>query len=208
MADHKDHATDETRTGEPVQHDHTVTETRGEVVGREREEHGGVKIGSAFFGWLAATGMAVLLSAIVAATGLLASEASGTDSPDEAAAALDLNLDELGVVGIVVALLIWFVAYYSGGYVAGRMARFDGIKQGVAVWGWGLVIAIAVAVVAAVAGTEYVGIDGFPNVTVDGTTTVVVSAVVVALVALVGAMLGGLAGMRFHRQVDRTGLGR
>jgi hypothetical protein len=208
MADHRDHPVDETRTSEPVQHDHTVTETRGEVVGREREEHGGVKIGSAFFGWLAATGMAVLLSAIVAATGLLASEASGTDSPDEAAAALDLNLDELGVVGIVVALLIWFVSYYSGGYVAGRMARFDGIKQGVAVWGWGLVIAIAVAVVAAVAGTEYVGIDGFPNVTVDGTTTVVVGAVVVALVALVGAMLGGLAGMRFHRQVDRTGLGR
>ncbi|QBR93011.1 hypothetical protein [Nocardioides euryhalodurans] len=208
MADHKDHTADETRTGEPVQHERTVTETRGEVVGREREEHGGVKIGSAFFGWLAATGMAVLLSAIVAATGLLASEASGTDSAGEAAAALDLDLDELGVVGIVVALLIWFVSYYSGGYVAGRMARFDGIKQGVAVWGWGLVIAIAVAVVAAVAGTEYVGIDGFPNVTVDGTTTVVVGAVVVALVALVGAMLGGLAGMRFHRQVDRTGLGR
>jgi uncharacterized membrane protein YfcA len=32
--------------------------------------------------------------------------------------------------------------------------------------------------------------------------------VVVALVSLVGAMLGGLAGMRFHRRVDRTGLGR
>jgi uncharacterized membrane protein YfcA len=29
----------------------------------------------------------------------------------------------------------------------------------------------------------------------------------VALIALVGAILGGLAGMRFHRKVDREGLG-
>ena len=210
MADHRDHPADETRTtADPVHRDETAyTEDRRDVVGREREEHGGVKVGSAFFGWLAATGMAVLLSAIVAATGLLAGEASNTDTAGEAAAALDLDLGELGIVGIIVALAIWFVSYYSGGYVAGRMARFDGIKQGLAVWGWGLVIAIVVAVVAAVAGTEYVGIDGFPDVTADGTTAVVVAAVVVAVVALVGAMLGGLAGMRFHRQVDRTGLGR
>ena len=68
-------------------------------------------------------------------------------------------------------------------------------------------VAIVVAVVAAVAGDEYVGIDGFPDVTGDGTTAVVVARCVVALVGLVGAMLGGLAGMRFHRRVDRTGLG-
>jgi hypothetical protein len=29
--------------------------------------------------------------------------------------------------------------------------------------------------------------------------------VVVALVALLGAVLGGLAGMRFHRRVDKAG---
>ena len=27
------------------------------------------------------------------------------------------------------------------------------------------------------------------------------------LAALIGAVLGGLAGMRFHRKVDKTGLG-
>src|SRR6478609_4762648 len=52
-------------------HDHdTVVEevpTRETVVAREKEQFGGVKIGSAFFGWLAATGMAVLLTALVAA---------------------------------------------------------------------------------------------------------------------------------------------
>ena len=63
MADHRDHPADETRTtADPVHGDEAVyTEDRRDVVGREREEHGGVKVGSAFFGWLTATGMAVLL---------------------------------------------------------------------------------------------------------------------------------------------------
>ena len=35
----------------------------------ERERYGGVKVGSAFFGWLAAMGLAVLLTSLVAAGG-------------------------------------------------------------------------------------------------------------------------------------------
>jgi hypothetical protein len=183
-------------------------DTRSDVVAREREQHGGVKVGSAFFGWLAATGMAALLSAIVAATGVLASDATDTDSATEVADALDLQVDELGVLGMVGALVIWFVAYYSGGYVAGRMARFDGIKQGIAVWLWALVVAAVIAVVAAVAGSGYSLSDALPSLDGESTTRVVVGALVVAVVSLVGAMLGGLAGMRFHRRVDRTGLPR
>ena len=41
---------------EPLHH-----ESRHAVVGREREEHGGVKVGVAFLGWLTAMGMVVLL---------------------------------------------------------------------------------------------------------------------------------------------------
>ena len=182
--------------------------TRSEVVAREREEHGGVKLGSAFFGWLAATGTAVMLGALVAATGLLTSEATGTDTASEVSDTLDLSIEALGVLGVVVALAIWFVSYYSGGYVAGRMARFDGIKQGVAVWAWSIVVALILGVIAAVAGTETNDITGLPSVSMDDeTTNVILAVVLVLLVSLVGAMLGGLAGMRFHRRVDRTGLG-
>src|ERR687897_511699 len=46
-----------------------VAPDRREVVARQKEEFGGIKFGAAFFGWLAATGMAVLLTAIVAAAG-------------------------------------------------------------------------------------------------------------------------------------------
>ncbi len=88
------------------------------------------------------------------------------------------------------------------------MARFDGIKQGLAVWGWSIVIAIVLGALGGVFGNEYTGY-GLPDVTFDETTTtVIVSVAVVLLTSLVGAMLGGLAGMRFHRRVDRTGLGR
>lgn len=202
---------DETESAPPTgRHQGDVAESRSDVVAREREEHGGVKIGSAFFGWLAATGMVVLLSALVAVTGLLAGEATGTDTAGEVSDALDIQVESLGVLGIVVALVIMFVAYYSGGYVAGRMARFDGIKQGIAVWGWALVVAIIVAVLGAVADNEYTGSVGMPQISLDEstTTTTILAIVFVLLVSLVGAMLGGLAGMRFHRRVDRTGLGR
>ena len=46
---------------------------------REKEQFGGIKIGSAFFGWLAATGMAVLLTALVAAAGTAVGLATNTD---------------------------------------------------------------------------------------------------------------------------------
>lgn len=183
--------------------------TRGDIVEREREEHGGIKLGACFFGWLSATGMAVLLSAVAAATGLVAGDATGTDTASEAARSLNIDVNDLGIAALVVALVLWFIAYFSGGYVAGRMARFDGLKQGLGVWLWALLIGIVVAVLGTVAGTDYEVSDGFPSVSFSDTetTTVIVVAVVVALVALVAAMLGGLAGMAFHRRVDRTGLG-
>ena len=47
------------------------------------------------------------------------------------------------------------IAYYCGGYVAGRMSRFDGARQGIGAWAIGLLITLAVAVLAVVAGSEY-----------------------------------------------------
>lgn len=177
------------------------------VVARERERFGGVKVGSAFFGWLTATGAVVLLTALAAAiVALVASLSGGVDDVVEDA---QQNLDTTGIWGIVILLAIWFVGYYCGGYVAGRMARFDGAKQGVAVWVWAVVIAILAAIVGLVAGQNFAVPPGsmptLPLPEDQATTAAIISALVVAVVALIGAVLGGLAGMRFHRRVDRAG---
>lgn len=186
---------------------------RKAVVRREKEEYGGVKIGSAFFGWLTATGTAVLLTALVAAAGAVFGLATDTDIAQTAEDATSSEATTIGIVGGIVLLVVIFLAYYCGGYVAGRMARFNGLKQGVAVWVWAVLIAVLVAVAAAVAGDEYdiLGeLNSFPRIPVsegDLTTGGIIAAVAVAVASLVGAMVGGLAGMRFHRKVDRAGLG-
>lgn len=183
---------------------------RHSVVEREKEEFGGVKIGSAFFGWLTAIGTAVLLSALATALGAAVSAVTGTD----VAAGATEDPETAGIVGVIALLVILLVAYYCGGYVAGRMARFNGLKQGIAVWVWAVVIAIVVALLGVIAGDQFnilAQIQSFPQIPIDPaelTTPAIIAAVVAAIVALIGAILGGLAGMRFHRKVDKAGLGK
>lgn len=183
--------------------------TREIVVAREKEQFGGIKIGSAFFGWLAATGTAVLLTALVAAAGTAVGLATSTDVNE---AVNQASSDQaVGLVGIIVLLVILFVAYYCGGYVAGRMARFNGAKQGFMVWIWAVIAAVLVSLLAMVAGERFnilARLNSFPRIPINEgqvTTTGIIAAVVVAVVALIGAVVGGMAGMHFHRKVDRAG---
>jgi hypothetical protein len=193
----------------------TVDERRSlreEVLSRENERFGGFKFGSAFFGWLTAMGATVLLTALVAAVGT----ALGLASPeviDDAAEAAEQNLGGATIIGAIAIGLVLFIAYFAGGYVAGRMARFSGLKQGLAVWLWAIVIAIVIAIITAIAGSQWdvlTALEGFPRIPVTpetATTTGILTAVGAAIVTLAGALLGGVAGMRYHRRVDRVGLG-
>jgi hypothetical protein len=183
---------------------------RAAVVAREKAAFGGLKLGSAFFGWLTALGTAVLLTALVAATATAVRVASGsgaTTDPATIAAGTGVRTD-------IAIIAILFLAYYCGGYVAGRMARFDGAKQGLAVWVIAIVAALLITAVGAIAGArlDLLGtLNGFPRLQAEGgtiTSAGVVTTLIALAAALVGAILGGLAGMRFHRRVDRAGLGR
>jgi hypothetical protein len=194
----------------PVAGSRPVDESRRRILSRERDEFGGVKVGSAFFGWLAATGMAVLLTALAAAAG--AAIGITTGSVAEVASAQGTTEETVGLVGGIALLVILFVAYYCGGFVAGRMARFDGLKQGLAVWLWAVVIAIIVAVIAWIAGSKYdvlTSVNVFPRIPVgngDLTTGGLIALLAVVASSLAGALLGGAAGMRFHRKVDKASL--
>ncbi|WIX79240.1 hypothetical protein QRX50_49355 [Amycolatopsis carbonis] len=87
--------------------------------------------------------------------------------------------------------------------------RFNGVKQGVAVWVWSIVIAAVVAILAAVGGSQFdilARLNGLPRLPINESTLTVVgiiTALVALAAALIGAILGGLAGMRYQRKIDR-----
>ena len=217
MSTHNDAGSDPRRTA-PQSPDaaHAATSghtVREEVVARQKEKFGGMKFGTAFFGWLAASGAAVLLTALVAAAGAAVGLGSETD-PQQSLDAAAENASTIGIIGAIALVAVVFVAYFCGGYVAGRMARFSGAMQGLAVWLWALIIAVVLAIVGLVAGSQFnvlANLNSFPRIPVnegDVALGSIMTAIAVALVSLGGAVLGGITGMRYHRRVDEAGLGR
>jgi hypothetical protein len=183
--------------------------TRGaarDAVIAQRDRFGGIQWGAALFGWLSANGLAVILIALLSAAGVALGLARGMDTADVAAE----EVGTLGIGGGIAILVVLFLAYLAGGYVAGRMARFDGIRQGLATWIIGLVVVLVLAGAGALLGAEYNVLQqlNLPRIPIDegtATTAGIITLVAILLVTLLGAMLGGKLGDRYHRKVDRAG---
>lgn len=192
----------------PVTGDHAPVGHRT-VVDRERQrdEFGGFNLGAAFFGWLVAVGIAVLLTALLSAAGAAIGLTELTDSEAENSA------ETISIVGGALLLAVLAIAYYAGGYVAGRMSRFDGGRQGFGVWIMGLLVTIALAILGVVAGSEYnvlAQLD-LPRIPIDEgslATGGVIALIAAVLLTLLAAVAGGKVGERYHRRVDRTGVER
>ena len=185
---------------------HSTKGTARDAIDAQRSRYGGIKWGAAFFGWLSANGLAVLLVALLSAAGVAIGLTQGVPSTEEAAQ----EADTIGVAGGIVLLVILFLAYLAGGYVAGRMARFDGARQGVAVWVIGLLVVLALAALGLVFGAQFNVLQqlNLPRIPIDeGTATTggIIALVAVLLVTLLGAVLGGKLGDHYHRKVDRAG---
>lgn len=162
---------------------------------RARDEFGGINWGAAFFGWLVATGLAAILIAIEFAAG------AGIGLTKASAGTVD-------VVGGAILIAIFALSYFCGGYVAGRMSRFDGFRQGLATWIVGLVLTAALAAAGAIWGQKYdvLGALHIPRIPVDEGSIATGGAIALAaalVASLIFAVLGGKAGQRYHRRVDR-----
>jgi hypothetical protein len=151
-----------------------------------------------------AVGLGSILLGIVAAAGTAIglTEVSG----DEAQS----NAETIGLGGAIALLAILMIAYYCGGYVAGRMSRFDGARQGFGAWLFGILVTIALAIVAVVLGSEYNVLEqlNLPALPVGESTLTTGGAIALAAVllgTLLAAIVGGKAGERYHRKVDRAG---
>jgi len=162
-----------------------------EAQDRRHERHGGAKFGAGAFGWLVAVCMTVLLTAVVGAL----AEAAGQTRPSFLATAL-------GVVGVLV------VAYYTGGYVAGRLARFDGARNGMLAWGIGALATLAATV------TDSIRVELLTSMRLPAAPLAVahpaiggiLTICVTAVGTLLAALLGGTAGQRYHDRIDRAGM--
>ena len=201
--DGSDTATRVDRTDRPVR---PTADTMRHMRARQREQYGGINWGAAFFGFLVAVGVAVLLTGILAAAGA----AIGLTESSAAADARSTPAETLSLAGAIALLVVLAIAYYCGGYVAGRMSRFDGARQGIGAWAVGLLVTIGAAVLAVIAGSEYNVVEraNLPRLPIGEetlTTGGAIATVAIVIGTLLFAALGGVAGARYHRKVDRAG---
>jgi hypothetical protein len=173
-----------------------------DVRARQREEFGGLNWGSAFFGWLVAVGIGAILLGLLSAAG--AAFGLGDVSESEA----NSNAETIGIVGGILLIAVLVIAYYCGGYVSGRMSRFDGGRQGFGTWAIGLTVTIVLAVAGALFGAEYNVLErlNLPRIPIDeGSLTLgaAIALAAVVILTLLAAMGGGKAGERYHRKIDR-----
>jgi len=171
---------------------------------RQREEFGGFNWGAAFFGWLVAVGITALLTALLSAAGAAIGLTQLTDSEARSSA------DTISIVGAILVILVLALGYYAGGYVAGRMSRFDGGRQGLGVWLIGLVVTLILGALGAIAGSKYnlLGQLNLPRIPIDEgslATGAVIALAIVLVATVLAAIAGGKVGERYHRKVDRVG---
>jgi len=198
-------------TAQRVEGAHATRGAARDAVAVQRARFGGIKWGAAFFGWLSANGLAVILVALLSAAGVALGLANGV-STDEAADQALQQADTVGLGGAIGILVVLFLAYLAGGYVAGRMARFDGARQGLATWLIGLIVVLLLAAAGAILGAQYNVLQqlNLPRIPVEegtATTAGIITLVAILLVTLLGAVLGGKLGERYHRKIDRVGFG-
>jgi len=167
-----------------------------------RERFGGTNWGAGLLGWLVAIAMTVLLAGVVGAlAAAVGNEANVTTEQ------LADNAGTTGIAAAIVVVVILGIAYYTGGYAAGRMSRYDGARQGMAVWIVGLVVTLVAAAVGYFFGDQYdvLGRVDLPSLSVpwdDLGTGGLVTAAGVLVVTLLAAVTGGAVGRRYHRKVD------
>ena len=172
---------------------------------RERQAFGGrIQWEAAFFGWLASIGLAAILVAMTIGAGVAVGLTELHDTAGK-------QVENLSVGGGAILIVSLALAYVAGGYVAARMARFDGWRQGLGVWLLSLLMILALAVAAWIGGGDINPLQSLslPRIPVDEgplTQGGAIASVIILLVTFGSAIAGGFLGERFHRAVDKAGV--
>ena len=126
-------------------------------------------------------------------------------------------LGPAAITGLVVVGVALFLTYFFGGYVAGRLARFDGGLNGVMLVLWTLVVGLLVVLAGGILSSFLPAgfaeqlrnvvqgslLPAFNNLV--GIGAIGIGILVGAfLVALLGSFVGGRTGGRYHTDIDYT----
>jgi MFS family permease len=163
-----------------------------------RERFGGIDIPATLVGMLTALSTTLILAGLVGAAVGAVGYQTGLES----------NAKDLSTAGLIGGVAVLFVAYLIGGWAAGRIARYDGARNGFATGIWTLVLAAILSGLAAWLGSQY---DVFRNVDLPQwfstdalTTTAIISGIAAVIAMFLGGTIGGYMGERYHRRADRT----
>src|SRR5918997_649985 len=163
-----------------------------------RERFGGIDIPASIVGMLTALSTVLILAGLVGAAFGVVGYQTG----------LEENAEDLSIGSLIGGVAVLFVAYLVGGWAAGRMARYDGARNGFATGVWTLIFGAILAGLGAWAGSEY---DVFENVQLPQwfdsdalTTAAIISGIAAVAAMFAGGILGGLWGERYHRRADAT----
>ena len=176
-----------------------VADRPAHPIAAARDRFGGIDVPASLVGMLTALAMVVLLGGLVgAAVGAIGYQTglSGSD------------VEDISTASLIGGLVVLFVSYLVGGWAAGRIARYDGARNGLMTGIWTLVLAAILSALGVWLGAEY---DVLANVELPQwfnedavTTAAVVSGAVAIATMLIGGLLGGLWGTRYHRLADQT----
>ncbi|GAC1380634.1 MAG: hypothetical protein NVSMB4_09470 [Acidimicrobiales bacterium] len=169
--------------------------TGDEAIDSAHRRFGGLDTGATIAGAFAALGLTVLLGGVLAGAGRVVYVNGLRDAPAATAGS------------VVAGMAVLLVAFVVGGWVAGRMARYDGGRNGMVTAVWFVLFAAGTSATGALLGQSYNVFSGdrLPQWFTDSARTpeAVLSAAVAFLVMVGAGFVGGMVGGRYHRRVDR-----
>src|SRR5215216_1050429 len=174
---------------------------------RLRDMYGGVDWLASFLGFVFAIVLGAVFSAVA---GFVLVPFAIT--PDLSGGQIGASL----ITGLALLGVLIFLTFFFGGYVAGRLARFDGGRNGAMVLVWMFIVVVILALAAAIFnGFLPAGMaEGIANLIdrivftagnlADAGVVGLVAAAAALLLALLGGALGGRMGSRYHTEIDRA----
>lgn len=170
---------------EPVLSDRGVRAYAEPPVARRR-----FSLGATFLGWSVAAFFTIVFSGAAAIA---------LGAPLFAMA--DLDAQGLASWAFAAYLVASFLAYVIGGYAAGRIALWDGVRHGLGTVAWAVLFALLALFVGATLVEDLSLAPSFPIDARALGATMLVGVVLVLAAMLGGSALGGMWGQRYHDRV-------